>query len=141
MVCSLYRSRKYRPCFFFFYKSQIKSKMKYCCHICAGAGQYPISSFGRVQYRLRDHVADYFVFHPTAALPSNANPQERYHYFPGKYPDVLHSSFYQFSHLRQELKSPTFLPYSIVKEEVPLRFFRELLICGINSRVGAFLNT
>lgn len=134
---------------FFFIKVISNRKMKYCCHICAGSGQYSVSSFGRVQYRLRGHVADYLVFHPTAPQTQSRKSTGTLSLFPWKISRraslVISTSSVIYGKNSpcyvQGLESPTFLPYSTFKEDVPIRCFRELLICGTSSRVDAFLNT
>ena len=60
MVGSLSRSRKYLSpaSILYLYKSQIRPKMEYCCHIWGGAVQTSLSCLDRVQRRLRYLVGD-----------------------------------------------------------------------------------
>merc|ERR1712148_109025 len=60
MVGSFFRSKKYLTpaAILYLYKSQIRPKMEYCCHIWSGASKSSLSSLDKVQRRLRRLVGD-----------------------------------------------------------------------------------
>ena len=60
MVGSLYRSRKYLDpdSILYLYKSQMRPKMEYCCHVWAGADQIHLNCFDKVKRRVRGLIGD-----------------------------------------------------------------------------------
>ena len=95
MVGSFYRSRKYLTpsALLYLYKSQIRPKMEYCCHIWAGAAKTTLSSLDRVQRRLRRLVGDdlYGKLQPLSLRRDVASLALFYRYYHGLCSEELHS--------------------------------------------------
>ena len=95
MVGSFYRSRKYLtpPALLYLYKSQIRPKMEYCCHIWAGAAKTTLSSLDRVQRRMRWLVGEdlYGKLQPLSLRRDVASLALFYRYFHGLCSEELHS--------------------------------------------------
>ena len=95
MVGSFYRSRKYLtpPALLYLYKSQIRPKMEYCCHIWAGAAKTTLSSLDRVQRRMRWLVGEelYGKLQPLSLRRDVASLALFYRYYHGLCSEELHS--------------------------------------------------
>ena len=95
MVGSFYRSRKYLTpsALLYLYKSQIRPRMEYCCHIWAGAAKTTLSSLDRVQRRLRWLVGDdlYGKLQPLSLRRDVASLALFYRYYHGMCSEELHS--------------------------------------------------
>ena len=95
MVGSLYRTRKYLTpsAILYLYKSQIRPRMEYCCHIWAGAAQSSLACLDRVQNRLQNLVgSDLFTtLQPLSHRRNVASLTLLYRYFHGKCSVELHS--------------------------------------------------
>ena len=95
MVGSLLRSRKYLSpeSILYLYKSQIRPKMEYCCHIWGGAAKTSLSCLDRVQRRLRYLVGDELFSNipPLVQRRDVASLSLFYRYHNGKCSNELHS--------------------------------------------------
>ena len=95
MVGSFYRSRKYLTpnALFYLYKSQIRLRMEYCCHLWAGCSQHVLSSLDRIQSRMRGLVGDelFASLPPLSHRRNVARLSLFYPYFQGKCSEELHS--------------------------------------------------
>ena len=95
MVGSLYRSRRYltADAILYLYKSQVRPKMEYCCHIWAGAAKNSLSCLDRVQNRLRNLVGDalFSSLQPLSHRRDVASLSLFYRYFHGKCSSELQS--------------------------------------------------
>ena len=95
MVGNLYRLRKFLTpsSIAYLFKSQIRPRMEYCCHIWAGASESSLSKLDQVQRRLRWLIGDE-LFNTLQPLPHRRNVASLslfYRYFHGKCSDELHS--------------------------------------------------
>ena len=81
------------PAILYLYKSQIRPKMEYCCHLCGGAAQSTLTGLDRVQNRLRNLVGDelFSSLEPLSHRRDVASLSLLYRYFHGKCSDALHS--------------------------------------------------
>ena len=88
MVGSFFRSKKYLTpaAILYLYKSQIRPKMEYCCHIWAGASKTCLSSLDKVQRRLRRLVGDslFTTLQPLSHRRNVASLSLFYRYYNGK---------------------------------------------------------
>ena len=95
MIGSLYRSRKYLTpsAILYLYKSQIRPRMEYCCHIWAGACKSSLSSLDRVQRRLRWLIGEelFNTLQPLSHRRDVASLSLFYRYFHGRCSEELHS--------------------------------------------------
>ena len=95
MVGSLFRSKKYLSpsSILYLYKSQIRPKMEYCCHILGGAAKTSLSCLDRVQRRLRYLVEDelYSTLPPLVHRRYVSSLSLFYRYLNGKCSSELHS--------------------------------------------------
>ena len=95
MVGSFYRSKKYLtpPAILYLYKSQIRPKMEYRCHLWGGAAQSTLTCLDRVQNRLRNLVGDelFSSLEPLSHRRDVASLSLPYRYFHGKCSDEIHS--------------------------------------------------
>ena len=95
MVGSFYRSRKYLTpsALLYLYKSQIRLKMEYCCHLWAGCSQHALSSLDKIQNRMRGLVGDelFASLQPLSHRRNVASLSLFYRYFQGKCSEELHS--------------------------------------------------
>ena len=94
MVGSFFRSKRYLtpPAILYLYKSQIRPRMEYCCHIWAGASQQALSCLDRVQRRLRYLVGDslFSSLQPLSHRRNVASLSLLYRYYNGKCSKELH---------------------------------------------------
>ena len=95
MVGSLFRSRRYLSpaSILYLYKSQIRPKMEYCCHIWGGAAQTSLSCLDRVQRRLRYLVGDelFSTLPPLVHRRNVSSLSLFYRYHNAKCSEELHS--------------------------------------------------
>ena len=88
MVGSFFRSKRFlTPAAIpYLYKSQIRPRMEYCCHIWAGASQQDLSCLDRVQSRLRYLVGDslFSSLQPLSHRRNVASLSLLYRYYNGK---------------------------------------------------------
>ena len=95
MVGSFYRSRKFLTpkAILYLYKSQIRPKMEYCCHIWASSSQHALSALDRVQNRMRGLLGDglFSSLQPLSHRRNVASLALFYRYINGKCSDELHS--------------------------------------------------
>ena len=93
MVGSLHRSKRYLtpPAILYLYKSQIRPRMEYCCHIWAGSAQTSLSSLDAVQKRLRSLVGDelFGTLQPLSHRRDVSSLSLLYRYFHGRCSDEL----------------------------------------------------
>ena len=94
MVGSLHRSKRYLtpPAILYLYKSQIRPRMEYCCHIWAGSAQTSLSSLDAVQKRLRSLVGDelFGTLQPLSHRRDVSSLSLLYRYFHGRCSEELH---------------------------------------------------
>ena len=95
MVGSFYRSKKFLTpsALLYLYKSQIRPRMEYCCHLWDGSSQHSLSSLDRIQNRMHGLVGDE-LFASLQTLSHRRNVASLalfYRYFHGKCSDELHS--------------------------------------------------
>ena len=94
MVGSFFRSKKYLTpaAILYLYKSQIRPKMEYCCHIWSGASKSSLSSLDKVQRRLRRLVGDnlFSTLQPLSHRRNVASLSLFYRYYNGKCSQELH---------------------------------------------------
>ena len=95
MVGLFYRSKKYLTpsAILYLFKSPIRMKMEYCCHIWGGTAQTSLSCLDRVQNRLRNLVGDglFSTLAPLSHRREVASLALFYRYFHGKCSDELHA--------------------------------------------------
>ena len=95
MVGSFYRSRKYLTphALLYLYKSEIRLRMEYCCHLWAGCSQQALSLLDRIQSRMRGLVGDelFASLPPLSHRRNVASLSLFYRYFQGKCSEELHS--------------------------------------------------
>ena len=95
MVVSFYRSSRYltADAILYLYKSQVRPRMEYCCHIWAGAARKTLSCLDRVQNRLRSLVGDalFSSLQPLSHRRDVASLSLLYRYFHGKCSSELQS--------------------------------------------------
>ena len=88
MVGSFFRSKRFLTpaAILYLYKSQIRPRMEYCCHIWAGASQQSLSSLDRVQSRLRYLVGDslFSTLQPLSHRRNVASLALLYRYYNGR---------------------------------------------------------
>ena len=94
MVGSFYRSKKFLTpaAILYLYKSQIRPKMEYCCHIWSGASDASLSSLDRVQRRLKRLVGEdlFATLQPLSHRRKVASLSLLYRYYNGKCSQELH---------------------------------------------------
>ena len=94
MVGSFFRSKRFLTpaAILYLYKSQIRPRMEYCCHIWAGASQHALSCLDRVQSRLRYLVGDslFSSLQPLSHRRNVASLSLLYRYYNGKCSNELH---------------------------------------------------
>ena len=95
MVGSLYRSRNFltQSAILYLYKSQIRPRMEYCCHIWAGSSKSSLSTLDRVQRRVRRLVGDelFKTLQPLSHRRNVSSLSLLYRYFYGKCSSELHA--------------------------------------------------
>ena len=95
MIGSFYRSKKYLTpeSILYLYKSQIRPKMEYCCHIWAGYSSTSLSILDRLQRRIKGLIGDelFSTLHTLSHRRDVASLTLFYRYFYGKCSDELHS--------------------------------------------------
>ena len=95
MIGSFYRSKKYLTpeSILYLYKSQIRPKMEYCCHIWAGSSSTSLSILDRLQRRIKGLIGDelFSTLHALSHRRDVASLSLFYRYFYGKCSDELHS--------------------------------------------------
>ena len=88
MVGSFFRLKRFLTpaAILYLYKSQIRPRMEYCCHIWAGASQQALSCLDRVQSRLRYLVGDslFSSLQPLSHRRNVASLSLLYRYYNGK---------------------------------------------------------
>ena len=94
MVGSLFRSKRFLTpaAILYLYKSQIRPRMEYCCHIWAGASQQSLSSLDRIQSRIRYLVGDslFSTLQPLSHRRNVASLALLYRYYNGRCSNELH---------------------------------------------------
>ena len=94
MVGSFFTSKKFLTpeAILYLYKSQIRPKMEYCCHIWAGASKSSLSSLDRVQHRLKCLVGInlFSTLQPLSHRRNIASLSLFYRYYHGKCSRELH---------------------------------------------------
>ena len=94
MIGSFYRSKKYLSpeSLLYLYKSQVRPKMEYCCHIWSGAPQRSLSILDRLQRRMKGLVGDvlFSTLQPLSHRRDVASLSLFYRYFNGKCSTELH---------------------------------------------------
>ena len=95
MIGSFYRSKKYLTpeSILYLYKSQIRPKMEYCCHIWAGSSTTSLSILDRLQRRIKGLIGNelFSTLHTLSYRRDVASLSLFYRYFYGKCSDELHS--------------------------------------------------
>ena len=95
MVGSFFRTRKYLTpaAILYLYKSQIRPRMEYCCHIWSGASKTSLSSLDKVQRRLRRLIGDdlFSTLQPLSHRRNVASLSLFYRYYNGKCSEELRS--------------------------------------------------
>merc|ERR1711962_1541401 len=96
MVGSLHRSKRYLtpPAILYLYKSQIRPRMEYCCHIWVGSAKTSLSSLDAVQKRLCSLVGEelYETLQPLCNRRDVASLSLFYRYFLMSYTNWSHPS-------------------------------------------------
>ena len=93
MVGSFFRTRKFLTpaAVHYLYKSQIRPKMEYCCHIWAGSPKTSLSCLDRVQRRLRRLIGDelFKSLQPLSHRRDVASLSLLYRYYSGRCSEEL----------------------------------------------------
>ena len=94
MVGSFFRTRNFLTpaAIHYLYKSQIRPRMEYCCHIWAGSPKCSLSCLDRVQRRMRWLIGDalFKTLQPLSHRRNVASLSLLYRYYSGKCSEELH---------------------------------------------------